>query len=29
LIEADLNNISPFDTDAAAKTAVKEMVSRL
>ena len=29
LIEADLNNTSPFDTDAAAKTAVKEMVSRL
>ncbi len=29
LIEADLNNISPFDTDAVAKTAVKEMVSRL
>ncbi len=29
LIEADLNNVSPFDVDSAAKTAVNEMVSRL
>ena len=29
LIEADLNNISPFDTDATAKTAVHAMVSRM
>ncbi len=29
LIEADLNNVSPFDVDSTAKTAVNEMVSRL
>jgi len=29
LIEADLNNISPFDIDTSSKTIVKEMISRL
>ncbi|MFC1488556.1 AAA family ATPase [Thermodesulfobacteriota bacterium] len=28
-IEADLNNISPFDIDTSSKTIVKEMISRL
>lgn len=29
LIEADLNGVSPFDTESAAKTAVEEMINRI